>query len=119
MIHTSRVMLCVLVEFFLPGMARPNSQEKCTKIEAIGLIVFIDIFYELNSVHNSNVKSTMVSAKSKPVNELSFFISGAIISITLIWLILLLISAAMASKIIGNITTQKIPMILGEPAENS
>ena len=70
MIHTSRVMLCVLVAFFLPGMARPNSQEKCTKIEAIGLTVFIDIFYELNSVHKSHVKSRVVLAKSLQVNEL-------------------------------------------------
>lgn len=133
MIHTSRVMLCVLVAYFLPGMARPGSEEKWTKIAAIGLTVFIDIFSELNSArsHLANSPRSRLPTSSKrssffyswpedkSVSQVSFFVSGAIISITLIWLILLLICAAIASKSIRNITTQKIPIILAEPAENS
>lgn len=133
MIHTSRVMLCVLVAYFLPGMARPGSEEKWTKIAAIGLTVFIDIFSELNSArsHLANSPRSRLPRSSKrsnffyswpegkAVSQVSFFVSGVIISLTLIWLILLLICAAIASKSIRNITTQKIPIILAEPAENS
>lgn len=128
MIHISRVMLCVLVAFFLPGMARPGYQEKWTKIGAIGLTVFIDIFSEVTTVHNRTVGSRVVShsfhsfyswTQGRQVSEISFFVSGAIISITLIWLILLLLCAAIACKSIRNITSQKIPIILAEPAESS
>lgn len=127
MIHTSRVMLCVLVAYFVPGMARPGSEEKWTKIAAIGLTVFIDIFSEMNSARSrfptprSSKRSSFFYSwpEGKEVSRVSFFVSGAIISITLIWLILLLISAAIASKSIRNITSQKIPIILAEPAENS
>lgn len=44
MIHSSRVMLCVLVAFFLPGMARASYDQKWTKLVALGLSVFMDIF---------------------------------------------------------------------------
>lgn len=123
MIHISRVMLCVLVAFFLPGMARLGYQEKWTKIGAIGLTVFIDIFSEVISVHNRTVGSLVVShsfyswTQGRQVSEISFFVSGAIISITLIWLTLLLICAAIACKSIRNITSQKIPIILAVPEE--
>lgn len=125
MIHMSRVMLCVLVAFFLPGMARLGYQEKWTKIGAIGLTVFIDIFSEVISVRNRTVGSGVVFhsfyswTQERKVSDISFFVSGAIISITLIWLTLLLICAAIACKSIRNITSQKIPIILAEPADSS
>ena len=35
MIHTTRVMLCVIVAFFLPAMARPGYEETWAKIAAL------------------------------------------------------------------------------------
>eukprot|EP00253_Pinus_taeda_P028195 PITA_28195 len=127
MIHSGRVMLCVLVAFFLPGMARPNYQEKWTKIIALGLSVFLDILSELLSVrrrlgHSSLFLATNfinISPHARRVNLASFIVSGAIISTTLIWLIVLLICATLTSKSIRNLTTQRILYILGNPkAEN-
>lgn len=40
MVHCSRVMLCVLIAFFLPGMARPGYEEKWTTLAALGFSVF-------------------------------------------------------------------------------
>lgn len=121
MMHISRVMLCVLVAIFLPGMARLGYEEKWTKIGAIGFTVFVDIFSELITVHNRTFGSRVVShsfyssTQGRQVSAISFFVSGAIISIPLIWLTLLLISAAMAYKRIRTIIPQKIPIILGVP----
>ena len=107
MIHTTIVMLCVIVAFFLPAMARPGYEKKWGRIATLGLSVLLDFFSKLSSI------------LAKQDEKISFFILGAIISIMLIWLILLLISAAIASESIRNITAQKIPIILGEPADNT
>ena len=118
--------MCVIVAFFLPTMARPGYEEKGGKIAALGLSVFLDIFSELASIHKRMGKSGLYLSyyfyswpHAQQTEQISFYVSGAIISMTFIWLILLLISAAIASKSIRNITTQKIPIILGEPAEET
>jgi hypothetical protein len=51
MIHSSRVMLCVLVAYLLPGMARPGYEESWGKLGALVLSIFLHISSELLSVH--------------------------------------------------------------------
>jgi len=130
MIHSSRVMLCVLVAYLLPGMARPGYEESWGKLAALVLSIFLHISSELFTVHRHLANSSLpllsgyihLWANVERVTEGSFIISGVIISITLVWLILLLSCATMANKSIRIIVCQRIPVILAKQsdgAENS
>lgn len=130
MIHTSRVMLCVLVAYLLPGMARPGYEDSWGKIGALVLSIFLHISSELFSVHRRLAGSGLpllsddvqLWPEVEEVTEGSFIVSGGIISLSLVWLILLLSCAAMANKSIRIIVCQRIPVILAKQsygAENS
>jgi hypothetical protein len=120
MIHSSRLMLCVLVAYLLPGMARPGSEDSWGKLAALGLSIFLHISSELFSVHRrfSDSGLSLVSnyfyfwPHAKEITEGSFIVSGVIISLSLVWLILLLSSAIIANKSIRDIIRQRIPKIL-------
>lgn len=125
MVHCSRVMLCVLIAFFLPGMARPGYEEKWTTIAALGFTVFLHIFSELLSVRRRLGIVHLVSyffyfSNFYQINDVWVILYGAIISGSLVWLLELLICATIANKGIRNITLQRIPFILHNPsAQNS
>jgi hypothetical protein len=123
MVHCSRVMLCVLIAFFLPGMARPGYEEKWTTLAALGFSVFLHIFSELLSVSQKSglhlVSYFFYFSNIYEVNDVWVIVYGAIISISLVWLLQLLICATIANKSIRNITLQRIPLILANPRENS
>lgn len=105
MIHISRVMLCVLVAYLLPGMARPFSKESWGKLAALGLSILLHVFSEAFNVQ--------IYYYSWVVLVMPNFIgSGVIISMSLIWLILLLSCATIANKSIQDIINQKIRVIL-------
>jgi hypothetical protein len=119
-------MLCVLVGYLLPGMARPGYEDSWGKLTALGLSMFLHISSELFSVHQRLGYSKGLSLVTyffyfwphvDKVNEYSFIKSSVIISISLVWLILLLSSATIANKSIQNIISrniisQRIPLIL-------
>jgi hypothetical protein len=130
MIQSSRVMLCGLVAYLLPGMARPGYEESWGKLGALVLSIFLHISSELFTVHRHLANSSLpllsgyihLWANVERVTEGSFIISGVIISTTLLWLILLLICATIANKSIRMIVCQRIPVILAkhsDDAENS
>eukprot|EP00253_Pinus_taeda_P015566 PITA_15566 len=54
MVHCSRVMLCVLIAFFLPGMARPGHENTWTTVAAILFTVLLHIFSELSIIHHNS-----------------------------------------------------------------
>lgn len=121
MIHTSRVMLCVLLAYLLPGMAPPGSEDDSwNQLAALGLSIFLHISSELFSVNKRLSESGLYLVSSyfyfwphaKKVTRGSFIVSGVIISLSLIWLIALLSSAIIANKGIRDIIRQKIPKIL-------
>lgn len=120
MIHSSRVMFCVLVAYLLPGIARPGSKDSWGKLAALGLSIFMHISSELFSVHRRFSDSGLYLVTNyfyfwphaKAVTKASFIVSGVIISLSLVWLILLLSAAIIANKSIRTIISQKIPKIL-------
>eukprot|EP00253_Pinus_taeda_P032542 PITA_32542 len=112
MIHSTRVMICVLVAFFLPGVARASHENKLARIAALGLTIFVDIFSEFLTLYHRFSDSVR-----EGVSWVSFLISDVIISISLMWLILLLVCAARASESIRNIANQRVPFILAQDTE--
>lgn len=128
MIHTSRVMLCVLLAYLLPGMARPGSEDDSwNQLAALGLSIFLHISSELFSVNKRLSESGLYLVSSyfyfwphaKKVTRGSFIVSGVIISLSLIWLIALLSSAIIANKGIRDIIRQKIPKILARQSNDT
>lgn len=128
MIHSCSVMLCVLVAYLLLGMARPGYEDSWVKIGALVLIIFLHISSELFTVHN------LLAHKGLPllcdyvfffwinaveVTEGSFIVSGVIISITLVWLILLLSCVAVANKSIRTLACQRILVILAKKSHGA
>ena len=125
-VHCSRVMLCVLIAFFLPGMARPGYEAKWTTVTALGFTLFLHIFSELLSVRQksgiSPIDLVSYSFYFRIVyhgNQVWIILYGAIISLSLVWLLQLLVCATIANKGIRNITLHRIPLILPNPTENS
>lgn len=114
MIHGTRVMICVLVAFFLPGVASASHENKLAKIAALGLTVFVDIFSEFLTLYRrfSDSVRGLTRPSQDGVSWVSFLISDVLISISLMWLILLLACAATASESIRNIAKQRVPFIL-------
>lgn len=128
MTHCSRVMVCVLVGYLLPGMARPGYEDSWGKLTAVGLIMFLHISSELFTVHQRLGHSKGLSLVHRSfyfwphVNELtenSFIVSSLIISLSLVWLILLLSSATIANISIRNIMSQRIPVILAQQSNGA
>ena len=125
-VHCSRVMLCVPIAFFLPGMAHPGYEAKWTTITALGFTLFLRIFSELLSVRRksgiSRIDLVSYSFYFRIVyhgNQVWIILYGAIISLSLVWLLQLLVCATIANKGIRNITLHRIPLILPNPTENS
>lgn len=114
MIHTSRIMICVLVALFLPGMVRARSEEKWNKFTAVGLSVILDILSELLTIYRRSARNS-TSYSLHGISWALFLESDVLISISLLWLILLLICATGASKSIRTTATQSIPFILANP----
>lgn len=114
MIHGTRVMICVLVAFFLPGVASASHENKLAKIAALGLTVFVDIFSEFLTLYRrfSDSVRGLTRPSQDGVSWVSFLISDVLISISLMWLILLLACAARAGESIRNIANQRVPFIL-------
>lgn len=120
MIHSSRLMLCMIVAYLLPGMARPGYEDSWGKLTALAVSMFVNIFSELFVVHRRLSDSSLSVITyyfyfwphAKQVTEYSFIVSSMIISISLVWLILLLSCATLANKSIRDIIAQKIPIIL-------
>lgn len=105
--HISRVMLCVLVAYLLPGMARPFSKESWGKMAALGLNILLHLFSEnLSGSRSYNLLGLWFGN--------SFIVPGVILVISLVWLILLLSCATIAQKSIQDIINQKIPLILAQ-----
>ena len=50
MIHCSRLMLCVFIDFFLAGITHLGYEEQWTTTAALGFTIFLHIFFELLSV---------------------------------------------------------------------
>jgi hypothetical protein len=130
MIHSSRVMLCMIVAYLLPGMARPGYEDSWGKLMALGPTMFFHIFSELFTVYHRLADSGLSLITyyfyfwphAKEITQYSFIVSSVIISITLVWLLLLLSCALIANKSIRDIIAQKIPIILanqGNTSENS
>lgn len=105
--HISRVMLCVLVAYLLPGMARPFSKESWGKMAALGLSILLHLFSENLSGSRSYYELWLGFG---PI----FIVPGVILVISLVWLILLLSCATIAHKSIQDIIDQKIPLILAQ-----
>ncbi|GLJ31637.1 hypothetical protein SUGI_0635570 [Cryptomeria japonica] len=122
MIHSSRVMLCVLVGYLLPGMASHGSENICANLSALMIAIFLHMTNELYSV--VHIHSLSKSKSSSPSYlgtwELAwmdfgigvYFASTSLISICLILLLLLLGCAYVGSRGIESILAQKIPLIL-------
>ncbi|GLJ42174.1 hypothetical protein SUGI_0873260 [Cryptomeria japonica] len=118
MIHSGRLMLCVVMAYLLPSMAARGSQEFWGKIAALGITILGQMTSELFTV-NSYVKGSLSTLFSmweyqKDSNELLFIGSAVLLSITFFILILLLACANIASRGIQVIFAQKIPLILKE-----
>lgn len=105
--HISRVMLCVLVAYLLPGMARPFSKESWGKMAALGLSILLHLFSENLSGSRSYYE---LGFRFGPI----FIVPGVMLVISLVWLILLLSCATIAHKSIQDIIDQKIPLILAQ-----
>lgn len=119
MIHTSRVMLCVLVAYLLPGMARSGGEDSWGNLAALILSIFLHIPSDMFSVHRRLAGHGLyLHSKhyfwphANKVTQTSFIVSDVIISVSLVWLIVLLSSAVIANKSIRDIIRQKIPKFL-------
>lgn len=125
-IHCGRVMLCVLVAYFLPGMARPGYEDSWGKLAALGLSIFLHISSEMLTVNRHLGQAGKIPTRTysfyfwphaNHVSEVSFIVSAVIITISLVCLILLLSCATIANKSIRNIITQRIPSILAAQSD--
>jgi len=56
-IHGSRVMLCMIVAYLLPGMARPGYEDSWGKLMALGPTMFFHIFSEFFTVRHRLAES--------------------------------------------------------------
>lgn len=123
-------MLCVIVVYLLPGMARPGYEDSWGKLTTLGLTMFVHIFSEFFVVHLRLHESGLSVITyyfyfwphAKEVTKYSFIVLSVIVSISLAWLLLLLVSATIANKSIRDIIAQKLPIILanqGNATENS
>ncbi|GLJ42172.1 hypothetical protein SUGI_0873200 [Cryptomeria japonica] len=121
MIHSGRVMLCVVMAYLLPSMAARESQEFWGKMSALGITILGHMTTELYSVHK-NTESDLITFFSlwpskDSSNEVAFIGSTVILSLSFLTLILLLGCANLASRGIQVIFAQNIPLILKDGVE--
>ncbi|XP_057822899.1 uncharacterized protein LOC131035249 [Cryptomeria japonica] len=101
MVHSSRVMVCVVLAYLLPGMASLGSESLWRNLIALIVTIFVHMFSELYKAGSSLfIKPQLYGASS--------------IYISFIMLILLLGCAHVASRGIEGILAQKIPIILSK-----
>ncbi|GLJ41076.1 hypothetical protein SUGI_0850470 [Cryptomeria japonica] len=122
MIHTSRVMLCVIVAYMMPGMANPGSEDSWGKLMALVLTIFLHVSSEYYIVHRRGEVavhepqgyycSVWLCFPEKEINEPLYIAFATLISLCFAMLILLLGCANIAGRGIERIVAQKIPLVL-------
>ncbi|GLJ42187.1 hypothetical protein SUGI_0873500 [Cryptomeria japonica] len=112
MIHSSRVMLCVVMAYLMPSMAARGSIEFWGKLSALGITIVLQMSSELYRVYLHAKTHNVIWSGRKVTSEHAFVGSAIIITISFVLLLLLLACAHFASLGIQVIFSQKIPLIL-------
>lgn len=96
-IDSGRLMMCVLIAYFLPGMARSGSISVGSNLTALALSIAFQVFSELRSVW------------TKGSDRIIFDVCSTILILAIIYLLVRLIKAVMSGRSIRRIMSQKIP----------
>ncbi|GLJ41056.1 hypothetical protein SUGI_0849960 [Cryptomeria japonica] len=122
MIHTSRIMLCVVVAYLIPGMANPGAENFWGKLMALALTTFLHVISELYILYPySSEAPTNFFERLWPrqvdTSTALYIVFLSLVFACFVMLLLLLACANIAGKGIGRIVAQKVPLILKDQVE--
>lgn len=119
MIHTSRIMLCVVIAYLIPAMANPGAEDFWGKILSLALTVFLHVISELYFINPKSAGSIIKSLwpRQRGTNIRLYYIFAALIFSSFCMLLLLLGCANIAGRGIERIVAKKTPLILKEQVE--
>eukprot|EP01018_Ginkgo_biloba_P019875 Gb_08420 [translate_table: standard] len=112
-----RVVMCVFMGNLLPSVARPRSRNLWSDMVALVIsatVALVHVSYEIYIIVIENrMKSRCAPIKFRwDYKTISFLVSNITIFVSIILLVLLLGCAALASKSIQDIVSQRIPVVL-------
>ncbi|GLJ41090.1 hypothetical protein SUGI_0851070 [Cryptomeria japonica] len=114
MIHTSRILFCVVIAYLVPGMANPGYDDFWGKIMALALIAFLNVICELH-IMDSTPQGTYLRIlwpRQRGTSIRLYNVLAALIFFSLVLLLLLLGCANIAGRGIERIIAKRIPQIL-------
>ncbi|GLJ41069.1 hypothetical protein SUGI_0850310 [Cryptomeria japonica] len=117
MIHTSRILLCVVIAYLVPAMANPGAEDYWGKITSLAITVFLNVITQLYILlpHNSDMTKSYLTRlwpKQQGTSPRLYYILAAIILTSFLMLLLLLGCANIAGRAIERIVAHRIPLIL-------
>ncbi|GLJ41092.1 hypothetical protein SUGI_0851150 [Cryptomeria japonica] len=119
MIHTSRIMLCVVIAYLVPAMANPGAEDFWGKILALAIVVILHVLFELYIVNPLSPKSLIKSLwpKRRGISIPLYYTLAPLMIFSFVLLLLLLGCANIAGRGIERILAKKIPLVLKAEAE--
>ncbi|GLJ41067.1 hypothetical protein SUGI_0850180 [Cryptomeria japonica] len=117
MIHTSRILLCVVIAYLVPAMANPGAEDFWGKITSLAITVFLHVITELYILlpRETSLTRNYLSRlwpKQQGTSQRLYYILAAIILSSFVMLLLLLGCANIAGRGIERIVAHRIPLIL-------
>ncbi|GLJ41061.1 hypothetical protein SUGI_0850030 [Cryptomeria japonica] len=117
MIHTSRILLCVVIAYLVPAMANPGAEDFWGKITALAITVFLHVITELYIIlpSNENLTKSYLSRiwpRQQGTSHRLYYILATIILSSFLMLLFLLGCANIAGRAIERIVAHRIPLIL-------
>lgn len=110
-IDSGRLMMCVLIAYSLPGMARSGSIMDGSKLAVLALNITFHVVSELRSIWKVEKRNKSLSAPAALSDGIFSFIT-IILFVVITYLILLLIWATLFGRRIRRIMSGKIPSAL-------
>ncbi|GLJ41079.1 hypothetical protein SUGI_0850650 [Cryptomeria japonica] len=113
MIHTSRIMLSVVIAYLMPAMANPGAEDFWGKITSLSLTVFLHVISELYFINPDSKNEILKSLwpRQRGTSIRLYYILAAIIFSSFVLLLLLLGCANIAGRGIERIVAKKIRLI--------
>ncbi|GLJ41081.1 hypothetical protein SUGI_0850710 [Cryptomeria japonica] len=114
MIHTSRIMLCIVIAYLIPAMANPGAEDFWGKIISLALTVFLHVLSELYFINPKSTNDILkrLWPRQRGTSIRLYYIFAAIIFSSFVLLLLLLGCANIAGRGIERIVAKKIRLIL-------